>query len=154
MHIITTQIAPSEPCHGIFEGPQNGRWVQKVWVIRGDAIARYETDLGPEEDFATVTPLVMPGFGDESVAAFQWWAEKNRHDDYWTRRAEEMLAESTLIKDHANQAEQDWAQIENRSVFGPVISVQRNVYDPTVAARKLSQRRQEYTGIIPQRGRR
>ena len=153
MHIVTTAVFPGEPCHGLFEGPENGRWVQKVFVVRGDTIAKYQIDLGPEEDFASVTPIVIPGFGDDSVAALQYFAEKNRTDDYWAKRAEEMLAGSTLIADHVRQAEIDHAVIRNRSVFGPGYAVQRNGYDSTVAARKISAARQDYYGIIPQRGR-
>jgi hypothetical protein len=153
MHIITATVSPSEPCHGLFEGLQDDRWVQKVFVIRGDAIARYEVDMGPAEDFDGVTPILIPGFGDESVSAFQYLAEQNRHDDYWTKRAEEMLAESTLIADHVRQVEQFDSYIKNKSVFGPAVTTQRNIYDSSVVARKLSAAKQKHTGIVPQKGR-
>lgn len=124
--IVTDRIYPDEPCHGLFEGEDHGRWVQKVWVIRGDTIARYQTDLGPIEDFDMVVPLVMPSQGDDTVAELQAHAEKNRHDRYWSNRGKEMLAESTLVEDHLRLLDEETKQVLNKSVFGPAISVQRN----------------------------
>ena len=84
-------------------GSQSWRWVQTVFVVRGDAIAAHTTDYGPAENFQHVTPLMMPSFGDDTVAQLREHAEKNRHDDYWQKRAEAQLAESTLIRDHIEQ---------------------------------------------------
>ena len=137
MHIVTTCVFPDEPCHGLWEGPEivpglNGslqpHWLQKVFVIRSDAIAKYITDFGPALAFDGVTPLLIPSFGENSVAQLQEIAEKHRHNDYWTKRREEMLAESTLIEDAIRQHEQDREMIRQRSVLGPGINVQRNGY--------------------------
>ena len=112
MKIETAFVHPDEPCHGLREEPrmmpgpngsQSWRWVQTVFVVRGDAIAAHTTDFGPAENFQHVTPLMMPSFGDDTVAQLREHAEKNRHDDYWQKRAEAQLAESTLIRDHIEQ---------------------------------------------------
>lgn len=114
MKIETAMVHPDEPAYGLREEPRlwpgpNGstswRWIQTVFVIRGDAIAAHTTDFGPAEDFALVTPLMMPSFGDDTVAQLREHAEKNRHDAYWQQRAEEQLKNSTLIQDHITQLE-------------------------------------------------
>ena len=112
MKIETAFVHPDEPCHGLREesrvmpmpdSSQQSRWVQTVFVVRGDAIAAHTTDYGPAADFKDVTPLMMPSFGDDTVAQLREHAEKNRHDTYWQQRAQAQLAESTLIRDHMNQ---------------------------------------------------
>lgn len=112
MKAVATTVFPDEPCWGLYEGatmrPQadgstQNRWIQDVKVIRGDRIAHYITDFGPAEDFDYVTPLLIPGFGDDTVAQLQEHAERNRHDHFWMNRRTELLAESTLIKDHIDQ---------------------------------------------------
>ena len=140
MKIVTTSIYPDEPAYGIFEGPEHGRWLQKVWVIRGDAIAQYRTDLGAEEDFPDVVPLVMPSYGDDTVAQLQYYAEKNRHDHYWANRSKEMLAESTLIQDHLELLEKETLAVLNRTVMGPMVKVQRNAFSRATARRQLKER--------------
>ena len=69
-------------------------------MIRGDAPAGWRQDFGPAEDFEdTVTPLLIPSFGENTVAELQARAERNRHDDYWMKRAQEMRESSTLMQD-------------------------------------------------------
>jgi hypothetical protein len=144
MKIVTQYVLPDEPCHGLFEGPRNipkkgQRWVQAVYVIRDDAIAEYLEDLGPAEDYARIQPMMIPSFGENTVAQLQEFAVKNRHDEYWTNRVDEMLAESTLIEDHLRQLEVNREVIRNRSHFGPGIAAQRNGY-PRKAAREYGRR--------------
>lgn len=147
MQIVTNTVHPDEPAHGLFEGPVDGRWVQYVFVVRGNAIAKYVTDFGPAEDYADVTPMRMPSFGDDSVAQLQAFAEKNRHDDYWQKRRAELLEGSTLIQDHIRQIEIDQQVIHNRSVFGPAIAVQRGGYSHTRAMRKLMEQSDKFHGV-------
>ena len=88
-------------------GSQAWRWVQTVFVVREDTIAAHTTDLGPAENFEGVIPLMMPSLGDDTVAELRAYAERNRADTYWSNRAKEMLAESTLVKDHLDQIERN-----------------------------------------------
>lgn len=151
MRIVTDRVSPDEPCYGMFEGPkmrpmkdgsQMDRWVQQIFVIRGDAIACYETDYGPASDYEDkVTPIIMPSFGDDRVGELQAYAEKNRHDHHWTNRREEMLSESTLIKDHLQMLDEETAQLFNRSVLGPAVNIQRNNANQQARARVLKERR-------------
>ena len=86
------------------DGSTASRWVQTVFVVRGDTIAAHTTDYGPAENFQHVTPLMIWSTGeDDTVAQLREHAEKNRHDDYWQKRAAEQLAASTLMRDHAEQ---------------------------------------------------
>ncbi len=138
MHIVTDHISADEECHGLVERPVMStgggwRWIQSVFVVRGDAIAKYETDLGPAKDFDRIQPLAIPSFGENTVVQLQDIAERNRHDDYWARRVDEMLAESTLVKDHLRQLEQERLLIRNKSSFGAGGNFQRNGYNRKAA---------------------
>ena len=144
MHIVTDRISKDEPCHGLTEGPvmqsspkggTQWRWIQRVFVVRGDTIAKFERDFGPAKDYDRIQPLMIPSFGDDSVVQLQDLAEKNRHDDYWARRVDEMLAESTLVKDHLRQLAQNREIVRNRTHIGPGGMFQRNGY-PRKAARE------------------
>jgi len=127
MKIPTLWVSRDEPCHGLREEPrllpgpngsQSWRWAQTVFVIRGDTIASHTTDLGPAEDFADAIPLMMPSAGDDTVAELRAHAERTRHDNYWQKRRAEMMAESTLIRDHIEQIEmvKTYAQRNHRTV--------------------------------------
>ena len=108
------------------EGPRNGRWTQRVYVIRGDAIAEWSKDYGPISRWPDATEIMYPSFGENSVAQLQEMAERDRHSDKWAKRGRERLAESTLIKDILRQEEALLNVRANRSVIGPAITVQRN----------------------------
>ncbi len=126
--VMADRVFPDEECWGLAEGPIGGRWIQKIWVIRGDRKARYETDLGPASDFPDATPIVYASVGTDTVAQLQECAERDRHDDKWAKRRKEMQSESTLIADILRQAEQKIAMRANRSVYGPHHSAQRIDY--------------------------
>lgn len=149
MHIVTDRIWPDEACWGLAEGPlkmpqPDGstpmRWVQRVFVIRGDAIAKYIIDFGPAERFATVTPLLMPSHGENTVAQLQAHADKNREDRYWYKRRQEMLAGSTLVQDILKQEEALLSAKANRSVVGPFQRAERNAWPGDYAQRALRER--------------
>ena len=101
------------------DGSLSWRWVQTVFVVRGDTIAAHTTDYGPAENFEKVTPLFLWSPGDcDTVAQLREHAEKNRHDTYWYDRTQQMKAESTLIRDHIEQIEmvKTYAQRNHRTV--------------------------------------
>lgn len=154
---VALQVHPNEPAYAMIEGPHDGRWMQRIWVQRGGHLACYETDIGPAEDYAGVSPLIMPGLWEESVASLQEHGARHRLDDrmraFAQRHLDKVRAESTLIKDILRQEEEGREWIMGRSVFGPAISRQRNAYDRNFVRRRIRDRRKEYTGIIPQGGR-
>ncbi len=156
MHIVTDRVFPDEPCHGLQEGPlamsdpsgrgMRQRWVQRVFVIRDDAIAKYIWDIGPVEDYEDrVTPILMPSFGENTVAELQAHAERNRHTDKYIRRRREMQAESTLVADAIAEVERRHLAKSNRSVVGPGVFVQRSGWSQTAAERVLRDRVKERT---------
>lgn len=107
-------------------------------MIRNDSIAEYTTDYGPTEKYEDcIMPIAIPSFGENTVAQLQELAEKNRHDTYWANRREEMLSESTLIKDHIQKLEVGRELTRNKSQFGPAISVQRFHYPRQYIQRKV-----------------
>lgn len=143
---LTDGVSPNEKCYGLFEGPIGDRWIQQLKVVRGDTLCLWEQDLGPASFFEKVTPLLMPSAGDDTVAELQYWAAKNRTDHYWYNVAREEQESSTLMQDAARE----YLQIEeirrNRSVFGPVISTQRNGFDTRVNPEKVKAKRRERRG--------
>ena len=160
MHILTSVLRPDEPCYGLWEGYEVGpipgapngatdwRWLQKVFVVRDDTIAKFVTDFGPAEDFEDITPIFLPCDGTDSVARLQAFAEKNRHDDYWQKRAKEQLAASTLITDLIEQEDKLHRVIHNRTTSGPYGTVQRNDYSHETTMRRFKDRRRERTGKV------
>lgn len=141
MKIVTEYVHPDEPAWGLYEGPRNvprkgHRWVQAVYVLRDDAIAEFCTDIGSADLFERIQPMILPSpDGCNTVAQLQEFAAKNREDTYWADRVDAMLAESTLVKDHLRQLEQNKELVRNRSHFGAVGGFQRNGY-PRKAARE------------------
>ena len=141
MKIVTKRVHPDEPCHGLWEGPKKGRWLQRVFVIRGDAIARWTKDYGPITKWPDATEIFYPSFGENSVAQLQELAERDRNSDKWAKRGREKLAESTLIADILRQEETLIDVRANRSRFGPGIAVQRNDFPREAANAKLKEKR-------------
>jgi hypothetical protein len=122
------------------------RWVQRVFVIRDDAIAKYLWDIGPVEDYEDrVTPILMPSFGENTVAELQAHAERNRHTDKYIRRRQEMAAESTLVEDAIAEVERRYLAKSNRTIIGPHVSVQRGGWPAQTATRVLRDRVKERT---------
>ncbi len=126
MKNITRRVHPDEPCHGLHQRVRNGRLIEQIFVVRGDAIAKFETDYGPASGFPDFTETIYPSFGENSVGQLQEMAERDRHSDKWAKRGKESLAESTLIPGILRQEEALLDVRANRSIFGPGISVQRN----------------------------
>ncbi len=127
MKIVTLAVFDDEPCYGMREEPRmwpgpdgvmSLRWIQTMFVVRGDTIESFATDFGPAENFEDVIPLYMPSIGTDTVAQLREHGEKNRHDHYWSDRRKAMLAESTLISDHIAQVEQvrTYAKRNHRTV--------------------------------------
>ena len=137
MKIVTSRVHPDEPCHGLREGPRKGRWLQRVYVVRGDTIAEWTKDYGPISKWPDAVEIIYPSFGENSVGQLQELAERDRHSDKWAKRGRERLAESTLIADILRQEEILLDVVRNRSHFGPGVSVQRNDFPREAANRKL-----------------
>ena len=159
MKIITATAHPDEPCFGMVcgkrlvhspDGSQQYHWVERYYVVRGDAIAEYSEDFGPAENFKEIPELQMPSFGNDSVGQLRDFADRHRQDLRWAKRLQERKGESTLMKDMVQQFEEGHELIANRSVIGPHRTIQRNGYDRNIVKRKQRERRKEYYGIIPQ----
>lgn len=149
MHIVADRIYDSEPCWGLTEGPElrpqpdgsiQHRWIQRLWVIRGDRKAKFETDFGPASDWPDATPLIVPSYGENSTGQLQELAERDRHSDKWARRRKELQAESTLIADILRQEEILMEVRRNRSKFGPAVSIQRIDFPREAVRQKQKER--------------
>lgn len=143
MKIVTLSVHPDEECWGLREGPRRGRWIQAVYVIRGDAVAEWTKDFGPAKDFKNATEVIYPSFGENSVGQLQELAERDRYSDKWAKRGKEQLAESTLIADILRQEEVLLEVTRNRSHFGSGVSVQRNDFPREAVTRKYKEKRDD-----------
>lgn len=122
------------------------RMIEKVFVIRGDAIACYEEDFGPASEYRYVPPLLMPSYGENPVGLMRWHGERHRHDEKWGKRITEQKEASTLFDDIIRQEEQRHEVIRNKSSFGPVVTVQRNEYPHEEVHRRYMDERARRTG--------
>lgn len=138
MKIVTDRVHPDELCWGLREfnrqTPQGLRRVQAVYVLRGDSIAEYTTDLGsawlfegvPELKLLTTTgPDDTP---EDRVGECMEEAERSRGDSFERELRAEVKGSSTLIHDFLQEREENWQRIYNRSHFGPKYTKQRNGY--------------------------
>ena len=157
MHIVTDKLHPDEPCWGYFTGPKqmpgyseddNPRMVEQVFVIRGDAIAKYERDFGPADSYIYVPPMMIPSWGENPVALLQDLGERHRNDDRWARRIVELKEGSTLFADVIRQEEQRSYLINNRTVVGPYQTTQCNGWSRTRAWRNYRDERNRRTGKV------
>ena len=143
MQILTERVYPDEPAYGYMTGPrmlpgfEGMRMVEFVFVIRGDAIAKYVQEFGAYDDWPFyVPPMIMPSDGENTVAQLQDMGERHRHDDKWDRRMREYREGSTLFADVLRQEQERHEQIHNRSVIGPYQTTERNGYSHENTIRK------------------
>ena len=157
MHIITTYVLPTEKAEAYFIGPKqmpgfsdddNPRMMEQIFVYRDDTIAKYETDLGPADNWPYVPPLMMPSFGEETVEALQWHGQRHLADDRWAKRMREYKESSTLFADIIRQEEQRHEIIRNRTSIGPYATVQRNGWAREHAWRRWRDERNRRTGKV------
>lgn len=142
MKIVADRVHPDEACHGLVEvdrmtaladGSRQLRRVQEVYVVRGDSIASFAVDMGPADEFVNAAPIAIFSMGDDTVGQLRDMAEKDRMDDTFKKLRDEVRESSTLIPDFLREKEENWERINNRSVFGPGITKQRNGYSKKAA---------------------
>ena len=142
MRIVTDRVHKDEPCYGLQEvdrliaypdGSTRSRRIQAVYVVRGDCIAEYATDLGPSENFRNVMQLKLLSMGDDTVGECMEEAERSRLDTFERELRAEVVGTSTLIQDFIREKEENIERINNRSHFGPKHTKQRNGFDKRAA---------------------
>lgn len=155
MKALTTYVLPNEVCWGLTEAPMvvpqvDGstveRWIQDIVVVRNDERLHFITDFGDPDEYEMITPIILQGDGETTVAEMQYEAERNRNDTYWQTRAREQLEASTLLMDIVEQRARYHEYIHNRTVSGPAVFTQRNVYPQQWAWRKYFDERARRTG--------
>ena len=135
--IITDYVLPDEGCWGLAEGPMHmphgagfqRRWVQRIFVIRGDAIAKYTLDLGSADDWEErALPQVIYSAGTDTVAEVQESAERDRNEGKLMQFVKQQREGSTLIEDSLAGLEQQHLAKSNRTIIGPHVFAQRGDY--------------------------
>ena len=120
------------------------RWVQRIFVIRDDAIAKYQVDLGNAEYWEErALPQAIAGMGDDTVAELQEWAERDRNKGKLWQFVQQQREESTLIEDSIAGLEQEFLAKRNRTIIGPHVFSQRGDYPRQFAQRELRSRVKE-----------
>lgn len=157
--IITDCLLPNEVCHLMRQGPVGERWVEILWVLRKgywtaakvfdpltEVIAKFVTDCGPASNFAHIAPMIIPGDGETTVNEFRHEAQRHRHDLFAWNHLQKVAAESTLVADVNRAREQRREYIKNRSVVGPYVKTERNIYNSEETWRKWFDERARRTG--------
>ena len=120
------------------------RWVQRVFVVRDDAIAKHIIDLGPAEDWEErALPQVIYSAGDDTVGEVLESAERDRNQGKLMQFVQQQREESTLIEDSLAGLEQQHLAKSNRTVIGPNVFAQRGSYPGQFARRELRSRQKE-----------
>ena len=154
MHIITNHVSPDEGCWGLLEGPVTmphgkgfqRRWVQRVFVVRDDAIAKYQIDLGDADYWEErALPQAIAGMGDDTVGELQEWAERDRNQGKLWQFVQQQREESTLIEDSLAGLEQEHLAKTNKTIIGPNVFSQRGDYPGQFARRELRSKQKERT---------
>ena len=156
MQIVTDYVLPDEPCHGLAEGPltmpdpsgkgTRKRWVQRVFVVRDDEIAKYTVDIGPVDGYPGVPELRMSSLGDDTVAQLQEHAEHHRTQTRYADLLHEYAEDSTLIEDSLAGLEQEHLTKKNRTIIGPHVFSQRGDYPSQFARRELMSKEKRTNG--------
>ena len=137
MDIIADRITEHEPCYGwaesnrvwpMADGTHQARRMRFIFVVRGDAIAKYVEDLGPASEYSDASQfyIMADGEGGDTVAEVRFMAGAHDDDATYERIRRELREGSTLIQDAVNEAEQNRKAIKNQSMFGPGGHTQRN----------------------------
>ena len=144
MRIVTDRISPDELCWGLQEqnrlitqadGSTVQHRIQAVYVLRGNAIAEYTTDLGPTALWGTTPELQIrttTGEDHDTPEDRVGWirdeANRSRGDMFERELRADVVGSSTLIKDFLQEKEENWKRIHNQSQLGPYQNKQRNGY--------------------------
>lgn len=144
--VLADHLDPNEVCMGMWQGPQAGRWIQKIFVVRDDTIAKHVTDCGPATDFPHIPVEIIPGDDETTVGEFLYEAERHRHDLFAHNHLERVKARHNL-KDviPENQAKRREI-IKGQSVSGPYQTTSRNNYSSRLTWRRFFDRRAEVYG--------
>ncbi len=141
-------IDADEPSYGMNVGEDEQGFYTRILVCRADVLVSAEIRHGKDEEYAgKVPPMFVPSpEGENPVGLMLQMSEAHRHDLRWYNRALEMKASSTLIADVIRQDEEARYAIRSRSVFGPMVTKQRNGYSRGTTEREWWDERAERTG--------
>lgn len=125
----------------------NGDFVTRLKVIRGNAFITTEINHGPNPEYeGKIPPLFMAPQGAEDVASMLDQSAFHRQDLRYWRMAMEQQEASTLISDVVRQEEEALMDIRNASTFGPAITKQRNGHNHIQVVRDFTDARAKRTG--------
>lgn len=110
---------------------------QIVYAVRGDQIVEMIHDMGPSELF-TAQEMHILSLMEHTAAEIVEMAEQVRNKSvHLGSFLAEKQAESTLITDFLQEAEQKQLSMTNVSSFGSAISTQRNGWSAKGAAERV-----------------
>ena len=144
----THVVSNSEPCFGMSVREENGDFITRLAILRGDELQTCVIHHGPNEEYGgKIPPLFVPSTeGENPVGLMLEMSERHRADLRYYNMAMEMKGESTLINDVLEQDEKALLQIRNASTFGPHQSTQRNGHSHEKVVRDWFDKRAAITG--------
>lgn len=118
-------LRPDEPAWQVRESdlPVPGlglRRIQKLFVVRGDAMCEFRKDLGPSWAFPLAKPFCFIAAGCYSVG------EALEQAEYLREAQPEPEAPHNLMQQWYQQLDEERQTAARRSVIGPLQRVQRN----------------------------
>lgn len=96
------------------------RWMQRVWVVRGDMLAEFQKDLGPSWAYPLARPFMFVSMNEYSVG------ESLEQANCLREMQPEYEEPSDLMQDWYKQLEELKQLKDRRSVVGPHARIQRN----------------------------
>lgn len=96
------------------------RWVQRVWVVRGDSIAEFRKDMGPTWAYPFAKPFMFVSMNEYSVG------ESLEQANYLRESQPSDEEPHDLIRDWYMQLDEMRDLKAHRSRIGPWSKIQRN----------------------------
>lgn len=96
------------------------RRLQRVFVVRGDAVLEFRADLGPSWAFPLAKPFLFVSAGEYSVG------EALEQAEYLREAQPEPEAPRNLMQDWMKQLDEQRRSAARTSVVGPLVRVQRD----------------------------
>lgn len=114
-----------ERCWQLRESPRIGplgdmRWMQRVWVVRGEDMCEFDKDLGPAWAYPLAKPFMFVSWNEYSVG------EAMEQANYLREAQPEPEEPHDLMGQWFRQLDEMRNILANRSVIGPGAFIQRN----------------------------
>ena len=101
---------------------------QRITVLRGDKLAVYELELGPQEDALPAPFNIASKVGNDRIEHWAYSVAEIRElaDRLREQKAPEQIERTDLVPAWFNELDERMQWRRRRSVYGSLINIQRN----------------------------